>query len=274
MFVNRIWLHLFGQGLVPTPDNFGSAGQAPSHPELLDALAVSFMDHNWSIKQVIRQIVLSRAYQLGSSYDAQCFEVDPDNTLVWRMSPRRLEAEALRDAVLAISGQLDLDPPVGSAAARAGEGLVGPFRGFNQDARDMHRAVYLPVVRDQLPESLTLFDFADPSLVTGDRGTTSGPSQALYLMNSPFIIRQAEAAAETLRAVDGDDDARVEAAYLRFLARMPTDRERGRGREFLARFAPAGAVHASVAAGDRQEKAAWTAFCQALYASAEFRYLD
>ena len=89
----------------------------------------------------------------------------------------------------------------------------------------MHRAVYLPVVRDQLPESLTLFDFADPSLVTGERSTTSGPSQALYLMNSPFVIRQAEAAAERLRAIDGDDDARIKAAYLRFLARTPTDAE-------------------------------------------------
>ena len=274
VFVNRIWLHLFGQALVPTPDNFGSAGQAPSHPQLLDTLAVSFMDHNWSIKQMIRQIVLSRAYQLGSSHDPQCFEVDPDNRLVWRMSPRRLEAEPLRDAVLAISGQLDLDPPVGSAVAAAGEGLAGPFRGFNQDARDRHRAVYLPVVRDQVPESLTLFDFADPSLVTGDRGITSGPAQALYLMNSPFIIRQAEAAAERLQTLDGDDDARIEAAYSRFLARMPTDRERGRGREFLARFAPAGAADTSAAISDRQKKAAWTAFCQALYGSAEFRYLD
>ena len=126
VMVNRIWLHLFGRGLVPTPDNFGAAGQTPSHPELLDALAVSFMDESWSVKKLIRRIVLSRAYQLGSTHDAHSFEVDPDNTLIWRMSPRRLEAEALRDAVLAISGQLDLEPPVGSAVARAGEGPARP----------------------------------------------------------------------------------------------------------------------------------------------------
>ena len=98
--VNRVWLHLFGRGLVATPDNFGAAGQAPEHPELLDTLAVSFMDQGWSVKKLIRQIVLSRAYQLASTHDAKNFEVDPDNTLVWRMSKKRLEAEAIRDAVL------------------------------------------------------------------------------------------------------------------------------------------------------------------------------
>jgi cytochrome c553 len=271
VMVNRIWLHLIGRGLVPTPDNFGAAGQPASHPELLDALAVSFMDENWSVKKLIRRIVLSRAYQLGSTHDLRSFEVDPDNTLIWRMSPRRLEAEALRDAVLAISGKLELKPPVGSAAARAGEGPAGPFRGFDDDSLDMHRAVYLAVVRDQLPESLTLFDFADPSLPTGERSTTSGPPQALYLMNSPFVIRQAEAAANRLRAAHGDDDARVEAAYLRFLARMPTVAERKRARDFLAGFLPADT--AGTTGGDRP-RAAWTALCQALYASAEFRYLD
>jgi len=271
VMVNRIWLHLFGRGLVPTPDNFGAAGRPPSHPELLDALAVLFMDENWSVKKLIRRIVLSRAYQLGSTHDTHHFEVDPDNTLIWRMSPRRLEAEALRDAVLAISGRLDLKPPVGSAVARAGEGPAGPFRGFNDDSLDMHRAVYLAVVRDQLPESLTLFDFADPSLVSGERSTTSGPPQALYLMNSPFVIRQAEAAASRLRGAKGDDDARVQAAYLRFLARPPTETEIKRARDFLTSFVTGDA--AKKYGGDRTG-AAWTAFCQALYASAEFRYLD
>src|SRR5258708_27307520 len=142
------------------------------------------------------------------------------------MSPRRLEAEVLRDDVLSISGKLILEQPVGSAAAVAGEGLAGPFRGFNQDAQHMHRAVYLPVVRDQLPESLALFDFADPSLATGDRATTSGPSQALYLMNSPFVIRHSEASADRLLALGGDVDNRIGAAYLRVLARYPTMSER------------------------------------------------
>ena len=270
VMVNRIWLHLFGRGLVPTPDNFGTAGQRPSHPELLDTLAVSFMDEGWSVKKLIRRIVLSRAYQLASTHDAHSFEVDPDNTLIWRMSPRRLEAEALRDAVLAISGRLDLEPPIGSAVARAGEGPAGPARGFNDDTQDRHRSVYLAIVRDQLPESLTLFDFADPGLVMGERSTTSGPSQALYLMNNPFLIRQAESAANRLRAAASNDDERIEAAYLRFLARTPTESERTRARDFLAGFLAGDS--ASKTAG--RPAAAWTAFCQALYACAEFRYLD
>ena len=264
VMVNRVWLHLFGRGLVATPDNFGSAGQPASHPELLDTLAVSFMDHGWSVKGLIRRIVTSRAYQLASTHDPKDFEVDPDNALAWRMSPRRLEAEPIRDAMLAISGRLMLEPPVGSAVAQAGEGPVGPFRGFNQDGQDMHRAVYLPVVRDLLPESLSLFDFADPSLATGERASTSGPTQALYLMNSPFVIRQAEAAAARLMVGEEDDDARIQLAYLRFLARRPTSAEVDRARTFLAGFAPE----------DPTRKPAWTAFCQALFAGAEFRYLD
>ena len=205
VIVNRVWLHLFGRGLVPTPDNFGAAGQPPSHPELLDTLAVEFMADGWSIKRLIRRIVLSRAYGLDSAHDPRNFEADPDNALVWRMSKRRLEAEALRDAVLFVSGRLATEPPVGSAVARAGEGLALFVRVAGLDASDVHRSVYLPVVRDQVPESLALFDFADPSLVTGERATTTGPAQALYFMNGPFVIRQAEAVADGVCAVEGDD---------------------------------------------------------------------
>ena len=269
VMVNRVWLHLFGRGLVPTPDNFGAAGQPPSHPELLDTLAVGFMDQKWSVKTLIRSLVLSRAYQLGSAYDAKNFEADPDDVLVWRMSQKRLEAEAIRDAVLAVSGKLNTEPPVGSAVAQAGEGFAGPARGFNQDGQDTHRAVYLPVVRDQVPDSLALFDFADPSLPTGERATTSGPSQALFLMNSAFVIRQAEAAGDRIRALPGDNASRVRAAYLRSLARAPTAVETARAREFLSRFPTT-----SDKTADDRDRAAWTAFCQALYASAEFRYLD
>ena len=141
----------------------------------------------------------------------------------------------------------------------------------NEDSLDMHRAVYLTVVRDQLRESLILFDFADPSLVTGERSTTNGPSQALYLMNSVFVIRQAEDPADRPRSIGGDDDARVAAACLRFLARPPTGPERSRAREFLTKFLSA---DAATKPGRNRPRAAWRAFSQALYATAEFRYLD
>jgi hypothetical protein len=114
VIVNRVWLHLFGRGLVPTPDNFGAAGARPSHPELLDALAVEFMNDGWSTKGLIRRIVLSRAYGLDSAHDPRNFEADPDNALVWRMSKLRLEAEVVRDALLFVGGRLASGPPVGS----------------------------------------------------------------------------------------------------------------------------------------------------------------
>ncbi len=125
VMVNRVWLHLFGRGLVPTADNFGSAGQPPSHPELLDYLAIQFADNGWSVKKLIKSVVMSQAYRLDSKNDKKNYEVDPDNALVWRMSPRRLDAEAMRDSMLAVSGQLNEKAPVGSAVSRSGEGPVG-----------------------------------------------------------------------------------------------------------------------------------------------------
>ncbi len=267
VIVNRVWLHLFGRGLVPTPDNFGAAGQPPSHPELLDTLALDFTADGWSIKRLIRRIVLGRSYQLASAYDAHHFEADPDNTLVWRMSQRRLDAEALRDAALFVASRLEVNPPVGSAVARTGEGLAAFVRVAGLDTSDTHRSIYLPVIRDQVIESLALFDFADPSLVTGERAMTTGPAQALFFMNGPFVIRQAEALAERLRAVDGGDARKIERAYRLAFTRFPTDEERDQALAFLRDFS----ARTSASEPVRQ---VWPAFCQALFASAEFRYLD
>jgi hypothetical protein len=267
VIVNRVWLHLFGRGLVPTSDNFGAAGRPPSHPELLDTLAVDFMADGWSVKRLIRRIVLSRAYGLDSTYDPHNFEADPDNALIWRMSKRRLEAEAVRDALLFVGGRLAPEPPVGSAVARTGEGLGLFLRLAGLDASDTHRSVYLPVVRDQVLESLALFDFADPSLVTGERATTTSPAQALYFLNSPFVTRQAEALAERVRASEGDDARGIDRAYRLALARPPTAAERNRALAFLQTFT------ARTGVPDRAREA-WSAFCQALFSAAEFRYLD
>jgi hypothetical protein len=266
VIVNRVWLHLFGRGLVPTPDNFGAAGQRPSHQELLDTLAVDFMADNWSVKRLIRRIVLSRAYGLDSSHDPHNFEVDPENSLVWRISKRRLEAEALRDALLFVSGRLAPEPPVASAVARTGEGLAFFLRVAGLDASDTHRSVYLPVVRDSVLESLALFDFADPSLVTGERATTTGPAQALYFMNGTFVSRQAEGLTDRAHAIEGDDAQRVDRAYRLALSRPPTAGERDRAIAFVRDFA-------KHSAGTDPARAAWSAFCQALFASGEFRYL-
>jgi hypothetical protein len=263
VMANRVWLHLMGRGLAPTPDNFGAAGLPPSHPALLDHLALSFADDGWSVKKLIRSIVLSRAYQLSAQFNAKNFEADPDNVLVWRMPKRRLEAEALRDAMLTLGGRLDLSPPKGSPVAQGGEGNVGfRFRlGGDPAATDTHRTVYLPIVRDGLPEALTLFDFPDPSLIIGERATTTIPAQSLYLMNNAFVIRQAEAMADKLLAGDGDDDARATRAFQMCYSRPPSAKELKNAQKFLEEYS-----------GKQTRRSAWAALCQALFASSEFSH--
>jgi hypothetical protein len=262
VMANRVWLHLIGRGLVPTPDNFGASGQPPSHPELLDHLAVTFAENGWSVKKLIRTIVLSRAYQLSSQFDEKNFEADPDNVFVWRMPKRRLEAEALRDTMLALGGQLNLSPPKGSPVARGGEGNVGfRFQAGGAAAIDTHRTVYLPIVRDLLPEFLTAFDFPDPSLIIGERATTTIPAQALYLMNNPFVLRQAESLADRLLAGDKDDAGKLTRAYQLCYARPPSEQELHNAQKFIEAY------------GQKQtRRATWAALCQALFASAEFSH--
>ncbi|HJZ93070.1 MAG TPA: DUF1553 domain-containing protein [Gemmataceae bacterium] len=269
VFVNRVWSHLFGRGIVPTIDNFGAAGQPPSNQALLDYLAVTFTNDGWSTKKLIRRLVLTRAYQLDSSFDRKSFEEDPDNALVWRTSPRRLDAECLRDAMLSISGQLNTEPPTGSPVAQAGEGPAGRPRfggpgmaaGPN-DPRNAHRSVYLPIVREQLPESLALFDFPDPNSVAGERATTNVPAQALYLLNNPFVIKQAEVAADRLLASSGTDADKVKRAYETLFARPPSEKELVVAAEFIDGYTKR-----------VTKRSAWTAFTQAMMASAEFANL-
>ncbi|HVS34495.1 MAG TPA: PSD1 and planctomycete cytochrome C domain-containing protein [Gemmataceae bacterium] len=260
VMANRVWLHLMGRGLVPTPDNCGASGQPPSHPALLDNLAVTFAEDGWSVKKLIRRIVLSRAYQLSSQFDEKNFEADPENVLVWRMPKRRLEAEALRDAMLALSGRLDLTPPKGSPIEGNGEGNIafrGRFLGGDASATDAHRTVYLSIVRDQVPDVLTLFDFPDPTLLVGERASTTIPAQSLYMMNNPFVIRQAEEMADRLG--DGDAAARVTRAYLLCYARPPSEKELKTAADFVMDYSK-----------KQSRRASWTALCQALFCSAEF----
>ncbi len=279
VMANRVWLHLFGRGLVPTADNFGAAGQPPTHPELLDYLAQSFMDNGWSVKKLIKSVVMSHAYQLDSKNDPKNYEIDPDNAYVWRMSPRRLDAEAMRDSMLAVSGQLDPKPPVGSPVAKAGEGPAGgrgPLGGGGgalavaNDPRNAHRSVYLPIVRDNLPDALALFDAPDPSLIVADRPTTTVPAQGLFLLNNPFVIRSAEAAADKLLKNTTTDTERVRQAYLAFYGRPPSEKELQNATQFLK-------AYQEQLAKDRvpqlrRERETWSAFTQALFASAEFQY--
>jgi hypothetical protein len=268
--VNRIWMHLFGDGLVRTPDNFGATGEKPSHPELLDALARQFMHDGWSVKKMVRSLVLSRTYQLSSAVDRTALAADPDNRLLWRAAPRRLDAEALRDAMLAASGQLDLQPAQGSAVSAMGDGYIG--RGIRPESftgyETTKRSVYLPVVRDFVPEVLEIFDFAEPSLVVAERDVTNVPSQALYLMNNGFVRTQAAAMAKRVLAAPVMD--RIGYAYQIALSRAPTDAERLRADRYL-RGESDGLQRVNNASDASTEN--WATFCQALFACAEFRFL-
>ena len=204
VMVNRIWSWLFGQGLVKSVDNFGTTGDIPSNQMLLDHLAKKFMKQNWSVKKLVREIVLSHAYSQSSQHNEDAFLADPENELVWRANRRALEAECLRDGLLAASGSLRPDRPHGSMISRSGDGAIGGRRGVGvteeeiSSANDPHRSVYLPNTRNVLPDSLELFDFADNSMVSGSRATTIVPSQALYWMNNQSVETECRILADEL----------------------------------------------------------------------------
>jgi Protein of unknown function (DUF1549)/Protein of unknown function (DUF1553)/Planctomycete cytochrome C len=274
VMANRVWLKLMGSGIVPTPDNFGVMGQKPSHPELLDYLAVTFVENGWSIKKLIREIMLSRAYQTGSTHDAANFTRDPDNKFHWRMNQRRLDAEAIRDAMLAIGGGLNLYPVDGSPVARAGEGREGIIALYREVTSKpyTYRSIYLPIIRDQIPEILSVFDFPDASLVNGERDTTNVPSQGLFLMNNSQTLGAADAFAARLMKFQGTSAERLDYAYQLAFGRSPTEAERTAIRNFWMRF-PDQAAKGGIPR-DKAQYSALSAFCQSLIASAEFRYLN
>lgn len=275
VMANRVWLKLMGQGLVATPDNFGVMGQKPTHPELLDHLAVAFMDNGWSVKKLIREIMLSRAYQMGSTYDAANYAVDPDNKLHWRMSQRRLDAEAIRDAMLSVADALNLYPVDGSAVARAREGREGMFdllREVNSRPQT-YRSIYLPLIRDQIPEFLSVFDFPDASLVNGDRDTTNVPSQSLFLMNNSQVQAVADAFAVRIAKLKGSPQESLSYAYQIAFGREPTPQEKQAIANFWTRFSQEAAKDNRIPK-DKLSGVVLSAFCQGLLASAEFRYLN
>ena len=292
VMANRLWHWLLGQGLVPSVDNLGTTGQKPANQALLDHLATRLIENGWSVKKTIREIVLSRAYQRSSAFDEKNFAADPENTLCWRISKRRLDAECIRDAMFAVSGQLDLNPPTGSLIARSGDGPIGGprLRGISEDsiinASGNFRSVYLPVPRDVLPDSLAAFDFAENSLVTGARETTNVPAQALYLLNSSAVTAQAQKLGmRIIAAYPGGPnggaaanlDQRVNYAYWLTLSRAPDAAERQAALAFFTKFPSNWSRGDKSAPGLKDAddvQAAWTSFCRALFASAEFRCLN
>ncbi len=334
VMVNRVWQHLMGQGIVASTENFGVTGQAPSHPELLDYLAVRFIDSGWSVKSLVRDIATSRVYRMESTFNERNHEYDPDNALVWRGNPRRLDAEAIRDAMLFVSGEIEFEKPRGSEVAKAGYSIVrdgvlgdpretirrtresagqgmreamaqrmrsggrpdggpvgggfalGGFRGrpmaggmsmsspqdlFRkiQSQLDMEdatfRSVYLPIVRDEVPRSLEVFDFADASSIIGTRESSNTANQALYMMNNPFVIRQSDSFAQRIAKESKRPADQLEYAFVLAYGRPPNSVERTATASFWRSFA---------SSSQHSNGEALSALCQSLFASAEFRLID
>lgn len=240
--VNRIWEHLFGQGIVTTVDNFGVMGDRPSHPELLDYLANTFIQNGWSSKQLIRTIVLSHAYQLGSETSEVYANTDPDDHLIWRHAPRRLEAEEIRDAILVTAGDLQLKPPAGSVANALPMVEIrdngNESKNLNESAdRALYRSVYLPLLRGVTPSALAAFDPVDQTLVSGQRESTTVPTQALFMLNSTFVARESlTLAGKLLAEKDQSDTQRIKQAYQLILNRPPSSSEVSRAKKFLTQY--------------------------------------
>jgi hypothetical protein len=246
VLVNRIWKHHFGNGLVPTPDDFGNMGQPPTHPELLDYLCRDFVSQGWSIKKLHRRLLLSSTYQMSSlATDRHAEEVDLQNSFWHRMPLRRLEAESIRDAILAVSGRLDVTmfgrgvPPHLTAfmVGRGRPAASGPLDG------DGRRTVYLNVRRNFLNPMLLAFDYPIPFSTIGRRSVSNVPAQALSLMNNPFVLEQAQVWARRVVAEFLDAHDRIGSMYIAAFGRPPTEAELRNAEFFIgeqARQYPAG----------------------------------
>jgi len=259
---NRVWHWLFGAGLVRTVDNFGTTGEKPSHPELLDHLAERFTAEGWSVKKLIREIMLSRTWQLAVAPPGAG---DPENRLFAHANRRRLDADQLRDGILAASGTLKLDVG-GPNIAQAGDIDPNDFSAQNTEYSyqftDTRRSVYVPAFRNKRLELFEAFDFGDINASIGQRNVSTVAPQALFFLNHPFVAEQAKLAAQRALAEAGSDTERLARIFRRTLGRPPSPAEAAKCLTFLASTAP-----------DRQLDA-WAQVQQTVFASLDFRYLE
>src|SRR5262245_1779236 len=272
VLANRVWHHLIGRGLVRTVDNFGRTGEAASHPELLDYLARELIDSGWSLKHLVRQIVLSRTFALNSHADSTAGAIDPDNRLLWRAHRRRLEPEAMRDAMLIAAGQLDLRPWESSVSYLGDQATAVGDNKIRRRTDFPCRSVYLPVIRNDLPELFSVFDFANPHASTGMRPQTMVATQGLFMLNDGSVMTAAEATARRLLADTSPnrEDDLVDALYELLFNAAPTDDERAEILAFVRK------IQSRVTAdgGNDADLRAWSQVCQALFASSRFQILD
>ncbi len=263
VYVNRVWHHLLGAGLVRSVDNFGHLGERPTHPLLLDQLAVKFIEHNWSTKWLVREILTSRTYQLSSQYDEQRWQADPENRLLWRAHRKPLPAESIRDSMLLATEELDFSPggpPVANLGTLVTQNTPND-KGVKLDSTNI-RTVYQPVIRNELSSLMRVFDFADPDFVSGQRAHTTVPTQALWMLNGPFIAEQSAKVAERLNQQElSTDSEKLERLYVVILGRPPSEQETEVSLKFLN-------------SKEVETNEAWTDLAHALFASSAFRMLD
>ncbi|MFN0195209.1 MAG: PSD1 and planctomycete cytochrome C domain-containing protein [Planctomycetaceae bacterium] len=274
VYVNRVWRWHFGAGIVPSTENFGRLGDRPSHPELFDWLAYQFMETGWSTKDLHRLIMASSAYQMASSHanETASFGVDPENRLLWKFRIQRLEAEQVRDSILAVSGRLD-ESINGKTVPLRNKQFVFDHTSIDHTRYEsVRRAIYLPIIRNNVYTLFEQFDFPDPTMPTGSRNSTVVAPQALLLMNSDLVLDSADHMARMLVEQSTDGPTRVKQAYERAVGRAPNEVETQRALAFIGEVTST-ALTGTATVDPLAEQRAWSLFCQSLLASNEFMYV-
>ncbi|MBQ16349.1 MAG: hypothetical protein CMJ65_04405 [Planctomycetaceae bacterium] len=275
VLVNRLWRWHFGHGLVRSTDNFGSLGERPTHPGLLDWLASELVHRNWSLKDLHRLIVLSSTYRMSTRFNESAAARDPENRLQWRMDRRRLSAEEIRDAVLFVGGSLDRRMGGSLMTVKNRAYVTGTGHNMKTDVySNNRRSVYQPVVRSAVFDVFQAFDFADPSLPNGNRVTTTVAPQALFLMNSKLVANQSAALAVRFITTEPDEASRLDTLYRHILGRRPTDVETGQASAFLSSYRRAAGDDDKNKDSGTSEQRAWQALCRVLLAATEFVYSE
>lgn len=273
VMVNRIWGWHFGRGIVGTTENFGQLGDRPSHPELLDWMARHFMESGWSVKDLHRLILTSSTYQMDSIHPnaASSAEIDPENLALWKFRQQRLEAEQIRDAILAASDRLDLTLGGKTIPLRNRQFVFNHTSVDHTKYDSLRRALYLPIIRNNVYTLFEQFDFPDPTMPTGHRSSTVVAPQALLIMNSDLVMDSADALALHLAAHSKDDNERIRLAYEKTLGRPPSTEESQRALAFIGDLTSQALTATGV--DESQVMRAWSMLCQSLFATNEFLYV-
>lgn len=272
VIANRVWRWHFGKGIVATTDNFGKLGAKPTNQSLLDWMAATLMEEGWSLKELHRMILLSNTWQMSSEWNSKAAAIDPDNQLMWHADIRRLEAESIRDAILAVSDGLDLTMG-GSLMNVDNRAFV-----FNHESKDgvtydfNRRSLYLPVIRNHLFGMFMLFDYADASVLNGNRASTTVAPQALFMLNSHLIENASHRMAEQIQHETAlSPEQKIQKLFLKAYGRQPTEMEINKSLHFLDDVEQE--LQAETKSSEQRITRAWQVLCQSFLASSEFIYL-